>query len=135
MDRSEAGTRGGRTVEPTGDRKWRRMWVVTNWGTVLALVVACVCLGYVLRWATAPATTEPAPVSPATPPEAAATPAVWTCSMHPTVRQPAPGQCPICRMDLIRLEEDSAGASDPRLLALSENAKALMDVQTVPVER
>ncbi|MEQ8880680.1 MAG: heavy metal-binding domain-containing protein, partial [Cyclobacteriaceae bacterium] len=26
---------------------------------------------------------------------------VWTCSMHPQIRQPEPGQCPICGMDLI----------------------------------
>jgi Cu(I)/Ag(I) efflux system membrane fusion protein len=25
----------------------------------------------------------------------------WTCSMHPQVRQPGPGRCPICGMDLI----------------------------------
>src|SRR6185503_4001788 len=37
---------------------------------------------------------------------AAATPAtatadVWTCSMHPQVRLPHPGRCPICGMNLI----------------------------------
>ncbi len=26
---------------------------------------------------------------------------VWTCSMHPQIRQSEPGQCPICGMDLI----------------------------------
>ena len=25
---------------------------------------------------------------------------IWTCSMHPQVRQPEPGDCPICGMDL-----------------------------------
>ena len=25
----------------------------------------------------------------------------WTCSMHPQIRQPKPGKCPICFMDLI----------------------------------
>ena len=25
----------------------------------------------------------------------------WTCSMHPQIRQPRPGQCPLCGMDLI----------------------------------
>ena len=25
----------------------------------------------------------------------------WTCSMHPQIRQPKPGQCPLCAMDLI----------------------------------
>ena len=26
---------------------------------------------------------------------------VWTCSMHPQVRQPGPRQCPICGMNLV----------------------------------
>ena len=26
---------------------------------------------------------------------------IWTCSMHPQVRQPGHGKCPICGMDLI----------------------------------
>ena len=25
----------------------------------------------------------------------------WTCSMHPQIRMPAPGKCPICGMDLV----------------------------------
>ena len=29
----------------------------------------------------------------------------WTCSMHPQVRQPRPGRCPICGMDLIPVEK------------------------------
>ena len=29
---------------------------------------------------------------------------VWTCSMHPQVRQDGPGDCPICGMDLIPVE-------------------------------
>lgn len=27
---------------------------------------------------------------------------VWTCTMHPEVQRPGPGQCPICHMDLVR---------------------------------
>jgi Cu(I)/Ag(I) efflux system membrane fusion protein len=30
---------------------------------------------------------------------------MWTCSMHPQVRLPAPGQCPICGMNLIPVEQ------------------------------
>jgi Cu(I)/Ag(I) efflux system membrane fusion protein len=32
----------------------------------------------------------------------------WTCSMHPQVRQPGPGACPICGMDLIPVERLAA---------------------------
>lgn len=33
-------------------------------------------------------------------PDASAT-GDWTCSMHPQIRQPKPGKCPICGMDLV----------------------------------
>jgi len=29
---------------------------------------------------------------------------VWTCPMHPSIRSPKPGQCPICGMDLVLAE-------------------------------
>ena len=35
---------------------------------------------------------------------------IWTCSMHPQIRQSEPGQCPICGMDLIPA---SSGVSPP----------------------
>jgi membrane fusion protein, copper/silver efflux system len=61
----------------------------------------------------------------------------WTCSMHPQVRQPGPGKCPICGMDLIPVtgadEHDDHGEL-PRL-TVSERAAALMAVQVWPVER
>jgi membrane fusion protein, copper/silver efflux system len=34
---------------------------------------------------------------------------VWTCPMHPEIRESGPGQCPICGMDL-ELEQDEAAA-------------------------
>ncbi len=62
---------------------------------------------------------------------------VWTCSMHPQIRQPAPGSCPICAMDLIPLESDHDLDDEGELprLRLSERASALMNLQTVPVVR
>ena len=60
----------------------------------------------------------------------------WTCSMHPSVNLPEPGQCPICKMDLIPSyaegEEDEFG---PRVFRTSDSAKALMDIQISPVQR
>ena len=35
---------------------------------------------------------------------------VWTCSMHPQIRQPNPGLCPICNMDLIPLKSENNNA-------------------------
>ena len=45
----------------------------------------------------------PAPrVAPAGSPAPSSAPTLYTCPMHPEVRSPAPGRCPICGMDLVR---------------------------------
>lgn len=60
----------------------------------------------------------------------------WTCAMHPQIRQPEPGQCPICGMDLIPVTSGEAeGAADPRRIVLSERARALSELRTSPVRR
>lgn len=58
----------------------------------------------------------------------------WTCSMHPQIRQPNFGLCPICNMDLIPLE---GGATDGGLreLNISSEAAALLDLRVSPVLR
>lgn len=64
---------------------------------------------------------------------------VWTCSMHPQIRQDKPGKCPICGMDLIPLKKNVASGSDdaidPNAIRMSEEAMALADVQTTRVSR
>ncbi|MCP9199688.1 efflux RND transporter periplasmic adaptor subunit [Gramella sp. GC03-9] len=57
---------------------------------------------------------------------------VWTCSMHPQIRQPEPGQCPICGMDLIPLSEDEGGL-DSDMFQMSEDAMKLANVRTMTV--
>lgn len=57
---------------------------------------------------------------------------VWTCSMHPQIRQPEPGQCPLCGMDLIPASAESSEA-DSMSVKMSEAAMKLADVQTTVV--
>ncbi len=67
-----------------------------------------------------------------------AEPTLWTCSMHPQIKLPKPGKCPICFMDLIPLEAGAAGGDEPvgpRTLVLSEAAAALAEIATEPVTR
>lgn len=54
---------------------------------------------------------------------------MWTCSMHPQVMQPEPGDCPICGMDLIPAASGSDGLLADQF-KLSENAMALANIQT-----
>jgi Cu(I)/Ag(I) efflux system membrane fusion protein len=60
---------------------------------------------------------------------------VWTCSMHPQIRQPKPGRCPICAMDLVPITETGSGEAGARDLRLSPAARKLAEIQTAPVER
>lgn len=54
---------------------------------------------------------------------------IYTCSMHPQIRQNEQGDCPICGMDLIPLDE-SASSNDPTLLEMTEAAVKLSNIQT-----
>jgi membrane fusion protein, copper/silver efflux system len=61
----------------------------------------------------------------------------WTCSMHPQIRLPHPGKCPICYMDLIPLESEEHvhdDAAAPRY-SMSAEAKRLAQVETAEVKR
>ena len=57
---------------------------------------------------------------------------IWTCSMHPQVRQPEPGDCPICGMDLIPAESSATGLA-PNEFKMTENAMALANIQTTVI--
>lgn len=64
----------------------------------------------------------------------------WTCAMHPHIRLPKPGKCPICGMDLIptQTQEPSAAEGDMpnlRRLAMTPQAVALANIQTALVKR
>jgi len=57
---------------------------------------------------------------------------IWTCSMHPQIRQNEPGDCPLCGMDLIPLETTDTEL-DPMAISMSTAALQLAQVQTMVV--
>jgi Cu(I)/Ag(I) efflux system membrane fusion protein len=57
---------------------------------------------------------------------------MWTCSMHPQIMQPEPGDCPICGMDLIPAENSSEGLAANQF-SLTDNAMKLANIQTTIV--
>jgi membrane fusion protein, copper/silver efflux system len=59
----------------------------------------------------------------------------WTCSMHPQIQQPEPGNCPICGMTLIPVAKDGGSDDGPRTLSMSESSRALADIQTTEIKR
>ncbi|MGC1514406.1 MAG: efflux RND transporter periplasmic adaptor subunit, partial [Maribacter sp.] len=54
---------------------------------------------------------------------------MWTCSMHPQIMQPEPGDCPICGMDLIPAETGAEGLSANEI-KMTDNAMALANIRT-----
>ena len=68
--------------------------------------------------------------------EQGASSGTWTCSMHPQVRLPNPGKCPICEMPLIPAKQSSATSTNTHpSVELSEHARSMAAVETAPVER
>ncbi len=112
------------------NRKANWLWIVS----ISVALVAGIIVGYLFSDPSSDA--ENGRHSDSGTNTAAAT-SVWTCSMHPQVRQPKPGKCPICFMDLIRLTStsgDDASENVPEL-KLTPRAVKMARIQTVPVRR
>ncbi len=60
---------------------------------------------------------------------------LWTCSMHPQIKLPKPGKCPICFMDLIPLEASKNEDDLSSTLTISEYSKKLIELETTEVVR
>lgn len=103
------------------------------WLTAFAAVFG---LGYVAHWSIAPVPRTPKSAdrhdASSQDPGGGKQATIWTCSMHPQIRQPRPGKCPICGMKLVPVSSSSGGL---REITISHNAQKLMNLQTTPVER
>jgi Cu(I)/Ag(I) efflux system membrane fusion protein len=112
---------------------WRNFYRRHHRKLFVGQAIAFVLIGIVVAgmlWRSPAASTTPGADSMVTPVIAGET--LWTCSMHPQIRQPKPGKCPICGMDLIPVAKSAGGM---RTLAISAESKALMKIETSPVER
>ena len=58
---------------------------------------------------------------------------VWTCSMHPQIRKSEPGDCPICGMDLIPLDNEQDEQLDPMAISMSATAMQLANISSAIV--
>tara|TARA_R110001583_G_scaffold39260_1_gene125974 strand:+ start:12578 stop:14482 length:1905 start_codon:yes stop_codon:yes gene_type:complete len=62
---------------------------------------------------------------------------LWTCAMHPQLRLKEPGNCPICGMELVPVENSSSSTEkiDPSEIVMSEEAIQLANIQTTIIEK
>lgn len=58
---------------------------------------------------------------------------IWTCSMHPQIQLSEPGQCPICGMDLIPMNEGGASNSNPNAVVFNEGEIQQNNIQVIEV--
>jgi len=59
---------------------------------------------------------------------------IWTCSMHPQIRQNGPGQCPLCGMDLTPVNSGgSDGDLDRFTMMMTPEAVNLAEIRTTEV--
>ncbi|MFW6164325.1 MAG: efflux RND transporter periplasmic adaptor subunit, partial [Planctomycetota bacterium] len=113
-------------------------WVASSVLLVVVLAVVAFLIGFVFRGCWSGAPQEPAhgheeQEKPPAPEDEE--PQWWTCSMHPNIKQPKPGLCPICNMELIPLEEEGGEKASLRTFVTGEAATRLMDLETSRVER
>jgi Cu(I)/Ag(I) efflux system membrane fusion protein len=98
-------------------------WAVTTGIAVLAIATAVLFRAPLTAWFSAPADHRHA--SPADPGVA-----YYTCSMHPSVKQQAPGRCPVCGMDLIAVSREQQRQG---IVTIDESRRQLIGVRTQAV--
>ena len=98
--------------------------------TVLVIVFTAILAGFSIGWLSKPSddhtitASENQTIKPSEN-------QIWTCSMHPQIRQNEPGKCPICEMDLIPLVANTS--NDPLVLQMTEAAIKLAQIETTTI--
>ncbi len=105
-----------------------------RWGIVLLVVIAFVA-GALVRGGREPEQNARMLEGPGGVETAKQETQLWTCAMHPQIKLPKPGQCPICGMDLIPVESGEDETEGLRELSVTEHSAKLMEIENAPVER
>jgi Cu(I)/Ag(I) efflux system membrane fusion protein len=103
----------------------------------IALVVALAGIALVFHrplvaWFAGEPTASSSTMAPSPPPSGEAVPDVdhYTCSMHPSVKEAAPGKCPICGMDLVPVTREQ---QQEGVVTIDDSRRQLIGVRTEPV--
>lgn len=108
-------------------------YISENWKQKLIILVVGLFLGWLIFGGKSESANEHEGHQHASE-NVAVAPTIWTCSMHPQIQQPSEGDCPICGMDLIPLDNSSSNSS-PAIIEMNETAMKLANVQTTRVEK
>ena len=94
------------------------------------IYIAILVTGLALGWLIFGNSSKDSTISEKNPSESK-TEEIWTCSMHPQIRQPEAGDCPICGMDLIPLETNNN--TNPLVFEMTADAVKIANIQTTLV--
>lgn len=95
---------------------------------LLLIILVTLVLGGLIGWLIKPSNNQ---VNELAVHDHSAEEQVWTCSMHPQIRQSEPGQCPICGMDLIPASSNRSSASaSPFIHEMTPEAVAMANIHT-----
>jgi Cu(I)/Ag(I) efflux system membrane fusion protein len=114
---------------------WRSRLVSIALGAVI-VVLAVVFRAPLTAWFTGKNTSDNAGSATAASAKASASPSLpvevdhYTCSMHPSVKQPGPGKCPICGMDLVPVTKEQQAEG---VVLIDDARRQLIGVRTSPV--
>ncbi len=93
---------------------------------IIILIVGCLFIGAVIGWSLRSGGAEERASA-----HAHETGTEFTCSMHPQIRQPGPGSCPLCGMALIPVENQTGQESlSPHVLEMTPEAVAMSNIST-----
>lgn len=133
-------TGSNETPASSPDARERRRTRIVSAAVLGALVVVAVVFRHpVGAWLTGSSSGGSPPVAVQVAADGLATDArdlgevsYYTCSMHPAVRSPEPGKCPICSMTLtpVTRGEEQAG-----VIHIEDNRRALLGIHTTRVVR
>ena len=98
--------------------------------TIIIAIISSLIIGWAIGKFTSTSASDKATVSTETTHQHSDKEEIWTCSMHPQIRLPHPGKCPICGMTLILADDNKENSI---ALTMTKEALALMNVQTTVV--
>jgi len=138
-ERPTESPQGSEVKDETLTRKSEPSWlkhILSVWGPRIG-VVLLVVLAFTAGWQVAsPAASEADATGHEAHSGSESKATIWTCSMHPQIKMPGPGKCPICGMDLIPVTNASEDSNQSdTTITLSARAKKLAEVRTTPVRR
>ena len=131
---NESGSSESANPSPHAPRRPWKWWLEKLMTPVLTL---CVGTGLIAALGLAQRTGwfSPSSVPTTVPGAPSSEEATYTCPMHPQIRQPESGRCPICGMELVPATASGGEDLDELSVRIDPAQRRLANIETAPTER